>query len=105
MDRSSAGVLPDQALARVVAEHMGGPCGHRALSRRYAEASRALKARAGSVVLPVGQLRVGLARHRALLFKTLADACELPCRMLRGPNIGARAMRLYMLLNTSPWGL
>ena len=80
--------MPKQALARVVAEHMGGPAQHRQLSLRYAEATGQLKAQAGSIVLPIGRLRVGLARHRALLFKTLADACELPCRMLRGPHIG-----------------
>ena len=32
----------------------------------------------------MGGCRLGLARHRALLFKTLADACELPCQLLRG---------------------
>ena len=93
-------LLPDQALARVVADHMGGPSASRPLSRRYAEASRQLKARAGSVVLPIGQLRVGLARHRALLFKTLADACELPCRMLRGPNMGGTPIPGPALLST-----
>ncbi|BDA49200.1 probable serine/threonine-protein kinase SIS8 [Coccomyxa sp. Obi] len=74
-----------QALARVVAEHMGGRSNHAALSRRYAQARR--EQRRGLVV-PIGALSVGLARHRALLFKALADACELPCRMLRGPFIG-----------------
>ncbi|KAK9918746.1 hypothetical protein WJX75_006516 [Coccomyxa subellipsoidea] len=75
-----------QALARVVAEHMGGKSGHVALSRRYAAARRTDARR--SLVQPIGALSVGLARHRALLFKALADACELPCRMLRGPFIG-----------------
>ncbi len=74
-----------QALARVVASHMGGRSNHAALSRRYAQARR--EQRRGLVV-PIGALSVGLARHRALLFKALADACELPCRMLRGPFIG-----------------
>ena len=80
--------MPVQALARVVAEHMGGAAQHRQLSLRYFEAAGQLKGQAGSIVLPIGRLSVGLARHRALLFKTLADACELPCRMLRGPHIG-----------------
>ena len=67
---------------------MGGRSGHAALARRYAAARRADDARR-SLVQPIGSLSVGLARHRALLFKALADACELPCRMLRGPSIGA----------------
>lgn len=45
---------------------------------------KGLKLRHGSAVIPIGQLSVGLPRHRALLFKALADACELPCRLLRG---------------------
>ena len=45
---------------------------------------KGLKLRHGSAVIPIGQLSVGLPRHRSLLFKALADACELPCRLLRG---------------------
>ena len=48
------------------------------------EFAQGLKLRHGSAVIPIGQLSVGLPRHRALLFKALADACELPCRLLRG---------------------
>ena len=35
----------------------------------------------------IGQLKNGLARHRALLFKTLADARSLSCKMLRGEHL------------------
>ncbi|XP_074276817.1 serine/threonine-protein kinase CTR1-like [Silene latifolia] len=38
----------------------------------------------GSVVLPIGSLSTGLCRHRALLFKVLADAIDLPCRIAKG---------------------
>lgn len=71
-----------------MAEHLGGRSSHAALSRRYAEAHRAAAGQRTTLVAPIGSLAVGLARHRALLFKALADACELPCRMLRGPSIG-----------------
>ncbi|KAL3678658.1 hypothetical protein R1sor_021614 [Riccia sorocarpa] len=38
----------------------------------------------GTIVLPIGLLRAGLSRHRALLFKVLADSIGLPCRLVRG---------------------
>ncbi len=34
-------------------------------------------------MVPLGDLPVGLYRHRALLFKVLADSIELPCRLVR----------------------
>ncbi len=77
-----------QALATVVSDHMGGARDYESLSKAYSEFQAQLKDRLQSRILPIGALSVGLARHRALLFKTLADACELPCRLLRGPAIG-----------------
>lgn len=41
-----------------------------------------------SLVIPIGEVHVGLARHRALLFKSLADACRLPCKVVRGERLG-----------------
>lgn len=38
----------------------------------------------GNMVLPLGRLTIGLARHRALLFKVLADNLAIPCRLLKG---------------------
>jgi len=77
-------------LAQVVAERMGGRCAYDELEHRYAVVAAERKAAAGSLVVRVGDLAVGLARHRALLFKALADACKLPCRLLRGPaHLGA----------------
>ncbi|KAK9814388.1 hypothetical protein WJX72_005059 [[Myrmecia] bisecta] len=74
-----------QALGRVVADHMGGSVSsHNDLVERYKVLSRRLKQENKSVVVPIGRLTVGLSRHRALLFKLLADACDLPCQLLRG---------------------
>ena len=38
--------------------------------------------------IPIGELKVGLARHRVLLFKFLADSSNLKCRILRGSYTG-----------------
>ena len=62
---------------------MGGPATSD-LPDRWAAASQQLKEQAGGCVIHLGSLRAGLSRHRALLFKSLADACQIPCRMLRG---------------------
>ncbi|XP_072970936.1 serine/threonine-protein kinase CTR1-like isoform X2 [Typha angustifolia] len=77
--------IADQ-LARLVCTRMGGvafieEC---ELLPRWKDCSEFLKANSGSVVLPVGRLSVGLCRHRAILFKTLADSVNLPCRVVRG---------------------
>ena len=77
-----------QALATVVSEHMGGAMDHHSLSQAYTAFQAQLKDRLQSRILPIGSLAIGLPRHRALLFKTLADACELPCCLLRGDALG-----------------
>ncbi|KAG2649563.1 hypothetical protein PVAP13_1NG116300 [Panicum virgatum] len=46
--------------------------------------SRELSLQLNSIVLPLGSLRVGLSRHRSLLFKVLADRVNLPCKLLKG---------------------
>lgn len=57
-------------LATLVSDHMGGPVGDPdSMLVAWRNLSRTLKAKHGSMVLPVGSLTVGLARHRALLFK------------------------------------
>ena len=50
----------------------------------HAKATDQLKRSKNSLVIRIGELPVGTGRHRALLMKWLADACDLPCRMLRG---------------------
>ncbi|XP_031268961.1 probable serine/threonine-protein kinase SIS8 isoform X2 [Pistacia vera] len=74
-----------QKLAVLVAEHMGGPVGHpENMLRGFQSLSSSLKATLGSMVLPLGSLRIGLARHRALLFKVIADSVGIPCRLVKG---------------------
>ncbi|KAJ1699653.1 hypothetical protein LUZ63_008165 [Rhynchospora breviuscula] len=73
-------------LARVVCAHMGGTDSNEEheLVPRWKESSDFVKIASGSVVFPIGKLSVGLCRHRSLLFKTLADLMNLPCRVARG---------------------
>ena len=73
-----------QKLAQFVAAELGGSCGHAELSQRYAEVTDKLKRQKNSPVIKMGELRVGTNRQRAILMKWLADACDLPCRLLRG---------------------
>ncbi|XP_062159246.1 probable serine/threonine-protein kinase SIS8 isoform X3 [Alnus glutinosa] len=72
-------------LAILVADYMGGPVGDPDnMSRAWKNLSYSLKATLGSMVLPLGSLTIGLARHRALLFKVLADSVGFPCRLVKG---------------------
>lgn len=74
-----------QKLAALVAANMGGPVGDPVnMSRAWQSLSYSLKATLGSMVLPLGSLTIGLARHRALLFKVLADSVGIPCRLVKG---------------------
>ncbi|XP_052142440.1 probable serine/threonine-protein kinase SIS8 [Oryza glaberrima] len=70
-----------QKLAGLVARHMGGTFfDSEGMLVKYQKMMRYLR----SVVVPLGQLKIGLARHRALLFKVLADNIGIPCRLLKG---------------------
>ncbi|KAK0586451.1 hypothetical protein LWI29_007115 [Acer saccharum] len=72
-------------LAVLVADYMGGPVGDpESMSREFRSLSYSLKATLGSMVLPLGSLIIGLSRHRALLFKVLADSVGIPCRLVKG---------------------
>ncbi|KAK6778720.1 hypothetical protein RDI58_025438 [Solanum bulbocastanum] len=73
-------------LAKLVCDHMGGaaPAGEEELVSMSKGCSDDLKHRLGTIVLPIGSLSVGLCRHRALLFKVLADIIDLPCRIAKG---------------------
>ncbi|XP_038725397.1 probable serine/threonine-protein kinase SIS8 isoform X2 [Tripterygium wilfordii] len=72
-------------LAVLVSDYMGGPVGDPSnMSRAWRSLSYSLKATLGSMVLPLGSLTIGLARHRALLFKVLADSIVMPCRLVKG---------------------
>ncbi|XP_075078643.1 serine/threonine-protein kinase CTR1 [Nicotiana tabacum] len=80
-------------LAKVVCNHMGGTAsaGEDELVPMWKECSDDLKDCLGSVVLPIGSLSIGLCRHRALLFKVLADIIDLPCRIAKGCKYCNRA--------------
>ncbi|XP_038881631.1 serine/threonine-protein kinase CTR1-like [Benincasa hispida] len=73
-------------LAKLVCNHLGGSVseGEDDLVSSWRECSNDLKECLGSAVIPLCSLSVGLCRHRALLFKVLADSIDLPCRIARG---------------------
>ncbi|XP_074269128.1 serine/threonine-protein kinase CTR1-like isoform X2 [Silene latifolia] len=73
-------------LAKLVWNRLKGAASTREedLVPMWEEFSAGLRDCLGSVVLPIGNLSVGLCRHRALLFKVLADAIDLPCRIAKG---------------------
>ncbi|XP_016443377.2 putative serine/threonine-protein kinase SIS8 isoform X1 [Nicotiana tabacum] len=74
-----------QKLAVLVSDHMGGPVADPdSMLLAWRSLSFNLKATLGSMVLPLGSLTIGLARHRALLFKVLADSVGIPCRLVKG---------------------
>ena len=64
-------------LSQTVAHRLGGAMGSESAAR-WRQSSRVLKAEHKSVVIPVGELDCGLVRHRALLFKVLAEAAGIP---------------------------
>lgn len=73
-----------QAIAEVVSSALGGSASTtKELYKQWEQASRDVKKRHRGIVVPLGELSVGLYRHRALLFKVLADSIELPCRLVR----------------------
>ncbi|XP_047158359.1 probable serine/threonine-protein kinase SIS8 [Vigna umbellata] len=74
-----------QKLADVVVNRMGGPVTNaEKLTKSWAMRSRELRDSMQTIVLPLGCLDVGLSRHRALLFKVLADRINIPCMLVKG---------------------
>ncbi|KAE9619615.1 putative protein kinase TKL-CTR1-DRK-2 family [Lupinus albus] len=73
-------------LSKLVCDHMGGSnsFGEDDFVSIWRDCSNDLKDCLGSVVVPIGSLSAGLCRHRAILFKVLADAIDLPCRIAKG---------------------
>lgn len=53
-----------------------------------------LKVQTASVVVPIGLLHMGAARHRALLYKVLADDLGMPCRILKGEGLPGGRLRV-----------
>ncbi|KAL0455595.1 UNVERIFIED_CONTAM: Serine/threonine-protein kinase EDR1, partial [Sesamum latifolium] len=59
-----------QRLAELVTGHLGGPVRDaNIILAKWMERSLELRTSLHTTVLPIGSLRVGLSRHRALLFK------------------------------------
>ncbi|CAH9065802.1 unnamed protein product [Cuscuta epithymum] len=75
-----------EKLGKLVAVHMGGSflMEQGDLYQRWEILSNRLKDMHRCIVLPIGNLSAGLCRHRAVLFKKLADYVGLPCRIARG---------------------
>ncbi|XP_011032503.1 PREDICTED: serine/threonine-protein kinase EDR1-like isoform X1 [Populus euphratica] len=76
-----------QQLAELVTGHMGGPVKDANLIlAKWMERSTELRTSLQTSVLPIGSINIGLSRHRALLFKVLADTIKLPCRLVKGSH-------------------
>ncbi|KAF7144268.1 hypothetical protein RHSIM_Rhsim05G0150000 [Rhododendron simsii] len=94
-----------QTLAELVTEHMGGPVKDaNIMVARWTERSTELRTSLHTTVLPIGSLKIGLSRHRALLFKVLADNVGLPCRLVKGSHytgVEDDAINIIKLANES----
>ncbi|MFS7969865.1 putative protein kinase TKL-CTR1-DRK-2 family [Helianthus anomalus] len=76
-----------QRLAELVTEHMGGPVRDaNIILARWIERSTELRTSLHTSIYPIGSLRVGLSRHRALLFKVLAESVGITCRLVKGSH-------------------
>ncbi|CAJ1976199.1 unnamed protein product [Sphenostylis stenocarpa] len=76
-----------QRLAELVTSHMGGPVKDASIMlARWTETRAELRTSLHTIVLPLGSLNIGLSRHRALLFKVLADNINMPCRLVKGSH-------------------
>ncbi|KAL2491818.1 Serine/threonine-protein kinase EDR1 [Abeliophyllum distichum] len=76
-----------QRLAELVTEHLGGPVRDaNIMLEKWLERSMELRTSLHTTVLPIGSLKIGLSRHRALLFKVLADSVGIPCRLVKGSH-------------------
>ncbi|GKV03577.1 hypothetical protein SLEP1_g15851 [Rubroshorea leprosula] len=73
-----------QKIADIVVNRMGGPVGDaEEMMRMWNLRSIELRKSLNTVILPLGCLDVGISRHRALLFKVLADRIGLPCMLIK----------------------
>ncbi|XP_012451366.1 serine/threonine-protein kinase EDR1 isoform X1 [Gossypium raimondii] len=80
-------VLSDliQKITEIVVNRMGGLVADAdEMLRMWTLRSYELRSSLNAIILPLGRLDVGLSRHRALLFKVLADRINLPCMLVKG---------------------
>ncbi|GJN09016.1 hypothetical protein PR202_ga26982 [Eleusine coracana subsp. coracana] len=76
-----------QRIAELVTENMGGPVKDaNEMLTRWLEKSTELRTSLQTSLLPIGCIKIGLSRHRALLFKILADRVGIPCKLVKGSN-------------------
>ncbi|KZV37293.1 kinase family protein [Dorcoceras hygrometricum] len=74
-----------QRIADVIVDKMGGPVNDvEDMFRRWRARNYELRMCMNTIVIPLGCLDVGHSRHRALLFKVLADRIKLPCKLVKG---------------------
>ncbi|XP_073126456.1 serine/threonine-protein kinase CTR1 isoform X2 [Henckelia pumila] len=75
-----------EKLGKLVALYMGGsfPLEQGDLHLGWTSVTQRLQEFYKCVVIPIGNLSMGLCRHRAILFKKLADYVGLPCRIAQG---------------------
>ncbi|KAJ4963210.1 hypothetical protein NE237_023149 [Protea cynaroides] len=75
-----------EKLGKLVSIYMGGafPEEQGDLHKHWKLVTKRLQDYHRSIVLPIGSLSMGLCRHRAILFKKLADYIGLPCRIAQG---------------------
>jgi len=72
-------------LARLVVERLGGAAdSDKDVAERWRLERKRLIAEHHSMVFPLGALQFGLLRHRAILFKAIADFLEIPSQIVRG---------------------
>ncbi|OAY80527.1 Serine/threonine-protein kinase CTR1, partial [Ananas comosus] len=87
-------------LARLVSDCMGGAMKSEEgdLYMLWKSSSKQLRKRQQCIVVPIGSLYVGFCRHRAILFKELADLIGLPCRIAQGCKYCSSAHRSSCLV-------
>ncbi|GLT90454.1 hypothetical protein SLE2022_083860 [Rubroshorea leprosula] len=76
-----------EELVQIAHCHIGGPVKDaNIMSARWMERCMELRISLHTSLLAIGSINIGLSRHRALLFKVLADNIKLPCRLVKGSH-------------------
>ncbi|KAL5569551.1 hypothetical protein UlMin_026126 [Ulmus minor] len=90
-------------LANLVCNLMGGITStEEGLFTQWKKGTEVLSDRLSSIVIPIGYLSTGLCVHRALLFKTLADLVNIPCRIVNGCKYCSSDLAASCLVQFSP---
>ncbi|XP_061348416.1 serine/threonine-protein kinase EDR1-like [Gastrolobium bilobum] len=80
-------VILVQRLSELVMGYMGGAVKDaNIILARWTERITELRTSVPTSVLPLGSINIGLSRHRALLFKVLADNINMPCKLVKGSH-------------------